>query len=56
MKIINNPNRKDWNDILKRPTFTTTSLDSILKEVFEEVSQYGDKALKKFTKRFDKVE
>ena len=56
MKIINSPNRKDWNDILKRPTFTTTSLDSIVKEVFEDVSQYGDKALKKFTKRFDKVE
>ena len=55
MKIINSPNRKDWNDILKRPTFTTTSLDSIVKEVFEDVSQYGDKALKKFTKRFDKV-
>jgi len=55
MKIINKPNREEWNDILKRPTFTTTSLDSIVKEVFEDVRQYGDEALKKFTKRFDNV-
>jgi histidinol dehydrogenase len=55
MNIINNPNRDDWDDILKRPTFTTISLESIVKEVFDDVQQNGDKALKKYTEKFDNV-
>ncbi len=55
MNIINNPNRDDWDDILKRPTFTTISLESIVKEVFDDVQQNGNKALKKYTEKFDNV-
>ncbi len=55
MNIIINPSRKDWDEILKRPTFTTTSLESIVKEVFDSIQQNGDDALRKYTEKFDKV-
>ncbi len=56
MKIIENPNRSTWSDILERPSFAISTLDSIVKEVFEDVSKNGDEALKRYTKRFDNVE
>ena len=55
MKIIDNPIRSDWKDILKRPTFTISKLDVIVKEVFKDIALNGDEALKRYTKRFDKV-
>ena len=55
MKVIDNPIRSEWKDILKRPTFTISKLDLIVKEVFEDIALNGDEALKKYTKRFDKV-
>ena len=56
MKIIEKPNRSYWSDILERPSFATSKLDSIVKEVFEDVSKNGDEALKRYTKRFDNVD
>lgn len=55
MKIIDNPDRSLWGDILKRPSIAMSKLDIIVKEVFEEISKNGDEALKRFTKRFDDV-
>ena len=55
MKIINNPHRKNWTKLLKRPTFTTTSLEGTVKEVFDEVKKNGDNALRKYTQRFDNI-
>lgn len=55
MNIINNPKRKDWDKILKRPTFTTNSLESIVKEVFDNIKLNGDEALLKYTEKFDQV-
>ncbi len=56
MKIIENPNRSFWSDILERPSFPISTLDSIVKEIFEDVSKNGDEALKRYTKRFDNVD
>ncbi len=55
MKIIDNPNRSSWANILERPSIAMSKLDSIVKEVFEDIDRNGDMALKKFTKRFDNV-
>lgn len=55
MKLIKYPKRKDWRQLLQRPIISTESLDSIIKEVFDDIQISGDEALKKYTKKFDKV-
>ncbi len=55
MKLIKKPAKKDWKQLLRRPTFASESLDSIVNEVFADIQINGDKALKKYTEKFDKV-
>ena len=55
MQIINNPNRESWADILKRPTQTVGDIEATVTQIFNEVSQKGDIAIKTFTKKFDGV-
>jgi len=55
MKIINNPNRKSWSEVLKRPTQTVGDIEGIVTEIFNEVSKTGDVAIKAFTNKFDGV-
>lgn len=56
MKIIIEPNRKDWTEILKRPTKTFYDLEGIVKKIFNDIELNGDEALRKYTKKFDKVD
>lgn len=56
MKIIIEPKRKDWTRILKRPTKTFYELESIVKEIFKDIKSNGDEALRRYTKKFDKVD
>ena len=49
------PNRKDWQEIIKRPVAETVTLDKSLKKILEKVKAKGDKAVRKFTKEFDGV-
>ncbi len=56
MKTIENPNKKDWQIILERPTQTVTDIESIVNTVFDAVKIDGDVAISKFTKKFDKVD
>ncbi|QOD61393.1 histidinol dehydrogenase [Polaribacter haliotis] len=55
MKIINNPSKKDWNRILERPTKTVDDIEGTVNEVFLEVQKDGDKAIEKYTQKFDGV-
>lgn len=55
MKIINNPNRESWSEILKRPTQTVGDIEGTVTQIFSEVSKTGDHAIKIFTKKFDGV-
>ncbi len=55
MQIIENPNRDSWSDILKRPTQTVDDIEGVVSEVFKDVQQNGDKAIQKYTERFDRV-
>ncbi|KJD32890.1 histidinol dehydrogenase [Tamlana nanhaiensis] len=55
MQIINNPDKATWTTILKRPTQTVGDIEGIVSEVFNDVQNNGDKAIKTYTEKFDKV-
>ncbi len=55
MKTIINPEKKNWETILKRPTQTVADIETIVKTVFEAVIKDKDEAIKAYTAQFDKV-
>ena len=54
--IFIDPLKEQWNEILKRPTIDTRSLESSVAAILEEVKLNGDVAVKKYTAQFDKIE
>lgn len=56
MKIIKDPSRNDWFELLKRPAFNSAALESAVESILENVKLNGDVAIRKYTKEFDKVE
>ncbi|MEL0650382.1 histidinol dehydrogenase [Algibacter sp. TI.3.09] len=56
MQIINNPNKIDWSEILKRPTQTVNDIEGTVTRVFQDVIARGDAAIKEYTVRFDGVD
>lgn len=54
MKKILYPDKKEWDEIIKRPTLDVTSLFEIVKEVAEEIKKNGDAGVKKYEKKFGK--
>lgn len=50
------PAKKDWQDLLKRPTIEKNDMRKLMQEIFDEVEKKGDEALKNLTLKFDKVE
>ena len=55
MQIINNPNKREWSEILKRPTQTLEDIEETVNQIFNEVNQKGDEAIKKYTSYFDGI-
>jgi len=55
MEVIKYPARTEWASLLARPTFDSTSLFEMVQDILDTVRTGGDKALKKFTEKFDKV-
>ncbi|SDS36530.1 histidinol dehydrogenase [Formosa sp. Hel1_31_208] len=53
MKTIFNPSRKDWSELLKRPTQTVENIEHTVTEIFNDVQRHGDKAIAKYTQLFD---
>lgn len=47
------PNREDWANILKRPSFDFSEIVGRVQPILERVKNEGDKAVLEFTKRFD---
>ncbi|MEX0981235.1 MAG: histidinol dehydrogenase [Bacteroidales bacterium] len=56
MKIYKNPDKSTWKSILERPVFDTTNLYESVQEIIFDVKSDGDKALRKYTKKFDKID
>lgn len=55
MKIIIEPNFKDWSTIIARPSFDATRLNETVQTIINQVTLGGDEAIKKLTLEFDKV-
>jgi len=51
-----NPNRENWQKLTQRPTAEQLSLTGTVSQIFSEVRKGGDKAVKKYSLLFDKVE
>ena len=56
MKIIDNPNKSSWSDILMRPTQTVDDIEAIVTTIFADIKKNGDSAIKTYTSKFDGVE
>jgi histidinol dehydrogenase len=52
---IYNPERKKWKVVLKRPTQTLADIEIVVEGIFKEVREDGDRALRKYTQKFDKA-
>ena len=55
MNYIQYPKNEDWASLSERPIFDASSLEAIVKPIFENVKNEGDLALKKYTETFDRV-
>ncbi|MFA8299262.1 MAG: histidinol dehydrogenase [Hyphomicrobiales bacterium] len=56
MEIIRYPKREEWPDITSRPNLNYEYLHDIVKEIFIEVQKKGDRAVKRYTKHFDRID
>ena len=56
MQIIRYPEKKDWNELLKRPVTDASDLEDKVEKIVKNVRKKGDKALRKFTKKFDGID
>lgn len=55
MKIVVDPDKSTWSEILKRPLFSVSELYGKVGEILEEIRKNGDHALRSFTEKFDGV-
>ncbi len=55
MKKIISPEKKYLIEILRRPALNTDTLRNTVKEVLDKVKMEGDKAVREYEERFDKV-
>jgi len=49
------PNRSDWKKLTQRPSAEQVSLTELVNQVFKEVKEDGDKAVRKYSLLFDKA-
>ena len=55
MKVISNPSKKDWKQLLERPTKTVDDIEGVVNQVFADIQKNGDTAINKYTQIFDGV-
>lgn len=55
MKIIKEPDYKNWDTLVVRPIIDATELNKKVKAILDEVAENGDEAIRKFTFAFDQV-
>ncbi|MDG2436993.1 MAG: histidinol dehydrogenase [Polaribacter sp.] len=55
MKTIINPSKKDWTQILERPTKTVDDIEKTVNQIFEDIHRNGNAAVQKYTDLFDGV-
>ncbi|MCH4823235.1 histidinol dehydrogenase [Gramella lutea] len=50
-----NPSKKDWFEILRRPTQTVAEIEQTVNQIFDEIRVKGDAAVAKYTELFDGI-
>ena len=55
MKTIINPLKKEWAQILKRPTKTVDDIEHTVRQIFNDIQKNKDTAVNKYTELFDGV-
>jgi histidinol dehydrogenase len=55
MQIYKYPPREQWAELLARPVFDSSELFSIVEKVLSDVQKNGDKAVRSYTAKFDKI-
>ena len=55
MNKINNPEKTEWADILKRPSQPENDIQEIVSKIFDDIRINGDVAVRKYTANFDNV-
>lgn len=55
MILLNNPERSQWEELLKRPTLNTENLFDTVRGIIERVRMQGDEAVLALEEQFDKV-
>lgn len=55
MQVIKYPAREEWASLLTRPVYDSSSLFETVQNVLDDVRANGDKAVLKYTLKFDKV-
>lgn len=55
IQIFKYPGRNEWQEIVKRPSLNTASLEKTVRKILDRVKVKGDKAVRKYTKQFDGV-
>ncbi|NNF18857.1 MAG: histidinol dehydrogenase, partial [Flavobacteriaceae bacterium] len=53
MKVIREPKKESWNELLSRPTQKFEAVEGVVREVFTEVKRQGDQAVLRYTEQFD---
>lgn len=56
MQVIKYPERKTWEEILRRPVIDNSSMENSVSTILKDVKENGDNALKKYALQFDKIE
>ena len=55
MILISNPDKSQWQEILKRPVTNTENLFDTVRSVIDRVKEEGDRAVLDYEEKFDKV-
>jgi histidinol dehydrogenase len=56
MKVINNPEREDWKELVKRPQSDNSGMFASVRSILDDVRADGDQAVRSYTQKFDGVE
>ncbi|MGB8192594.1 MAG: histidinol dehydrogenase [Chitinophagaceae bacterium] len=55
MKIYKFPAQEEWKEMLQRPVIDTSALDKDVRKILCKVKKKGDRAIRKYTAKFDGV-
>src|SRR4029079_12911685 len=56
MKTFRFPSKEEWKEIVERPVADLSAVEKKVRKILEKVKENGDKAVLKYTARYDEVE